>query len=98
VTCVIVGLSKNKNIRKYIFDKSGQLSAENINGYLIDAPNVCIKARANPMSALPPMDRGSSPIDGGGLLLRPVDLCCTHFAQQYIGSHIIENASDTILA
>jgi hypothetical protein len=31
-------------------------------------------------------------------LLRPVDLCCTHFAQQYIGSHIIENASDTILA
>ena len=30
--------------------------------------------------------------------LRPVDLCCTHFAQQYIGSHIIENASDTILA
>ena len=32
------------------------------------------------------------------LFLRPVDLCCTHFAQQYIGSHIIENASDTILA
>lgn len=32
------------------------------------------------------------------LVLRPVDLCCTHFAQQYIGSHIIENASDTILA
>ena len=32
------------------------------------------------------------------LTLRPVDLCCTHFAQQYIGSHIIENASDTILA
>jgi len=31
-------------------------------------------------------------------VLRPVYLCCTHFAQQYIGSHIIENASDTILA
>ena len=30
--------------------------------------------------------------------LRPVDLCCTYFTQQYIGSHIIENASDTILA
>lgn len=27
-----------------------------------------------------------------------VDLCCTHFTQQYIGSHIIVNASDTILA
>ncbi len=31
-------------------------------------------------------------------LLGPVDLCCTYFTQQYIGSHIIENASDTILA
>ena len=27
-----------------------------------------------------------------------VDLCCTHFAQQYIGSHININASDTMLA
>ena len=30
--------------------------------------------------------------------LRPVDLCCTYFTQQYIGNHIIENASETILA
>ncbi|MFU1600005.1 MULTISPECIES: hypothetical protein [Alteromonas] len=30
--------------------------------------------------------------------LGAVDLCCTYFTQQYIGSHIIENASDTILA
>ena len=33
-----------------------------------------------------------------GTPLGPVDLCCTYFTQQYIGSHIIENASDTILA
>ncbi|CAG9295174.1 hypothetical protein [Celerinatantimonas diazotrophica] len=30
--------------------------------------------------------------------LGTVDLCCTYFIQQYIGSHIIVNASDTILA
>ncbi len=30
--------------------------------------------------------------------LGSVDLCCTYFTQQYIGSHIIVNASDTILA
>lgn len=30
--------------------------------------------------------------------LGPVDLYCTNSVQQYIGSHIIENASDTILA
>ena len=27
-----------------------------------------------------------------------VDLCCTYFGQQYIGSHINTNASDTMLA
>ena len=31
-------------------------------------------------------------------LLGRVDLCCTNFTQQYIGSHIKANASDTILA
>ena len=31
-------------------------------------------------------------------LLGSVDLCCTYFTQQYMGSHIIENASDTMLA
>lgn len=34
----------------------------------------------------------------GLISLGAVDLCCTHFIQQYIGSHIIVNASDTILA
>lgn len=32
------------------------------------------------------------------LLVGRVDLCCTYFAQQYIGSHININASDTMLA
>jgi len=32
------------------------------------------------------------------IALGRVDLCCTHFAQQYIGSHININASDTMLA
>ncbi len=31
-------------------------------------------------------------------VLGSVDLCCTYFTQQYMGSHIIENASDTMLA
>ncbi|KZK67074.1 hypothetical protein A1L58_20965 [Shewanella baltica] len=30
--------------------------------------------------------------------LGSVDLCCTNVVQQYIGSHININASDTILA
>ena len=39
----------------------------------------------------------SSFIDWASNLGR-VDLCCIKFTQQYIGSHIIINASDTILA
>ena len=31
-------------------------------------------------------------------ILGRVDLCYTHDVQQYIGNHIIANASDTILA
>ncbi len=31
-------------------------------------------------------------------VLGSVDLCCTNVVQQYIGSHININASDTILA
>ena len=37
-------------------------------------------------------------IPGIAFLLGSVDLCCTYFTQQYMGSHIIENASDTMLA
>ncbi len=33
-----------------------------------------------------------------GRLLGRVDLCCTYFDQQCIGSHININASDTMLA
>jgi hypothetical protein len=34
----------------------------------------------------------------GQQTLGRVDLCCIKFIQQYIGNHIIINASDTILA
>ncbi|MBO7924639.1 hypothetical protein J5X92_20805, partial [Alteromonas sp. K632G] len=36
-------------------------------------------------------DTGSDNV--GADLLGPVDLCCIYFTQQYMGSHIIENAS-----
>lgn len=46
-------------------------------------------------------DRLRSNLDAANykhVVLGRVDLCCTYFTQQYMGSHIIENASDTILA
>jgi hypothetical protein len=51
----------------------------------------------------PKSDHGEKTYEGSGRLkgrkaLGPVDLCCIYFTQQYMGSHIIENASDTMLA
>lgn len=72
VHCVIIGFSTNAiTKKKYIYygDNSFKL-ASNINGYLIDAPNVFIKNRSSVLSAdLPKMIKGSQPTDGGNLLL-----------------------------
>lgn len=74
VHCVIIGLSnslpKARNIWSYP-DPKGQpvvKAAKNINAYLVDAPDVFIKAQSRPLSTeLPPMDFGSMPNDGGFL-------------------------------
>lgn len=43
--------------------------ARNINAYLIDGANVILESRGNPLSAIPPMNKGSQPTDGGNLIL-----------------------------
>ena len=53
-----------------IFNADGTVvNAKNINGYLLDAPNVFIEKRTKPLCDVPAMIRGSSPIDDGNLLL-----------------------------
>ncbi|MFD0942691.1 DNA methyltransferase [Savagea faecisuis] len=72
VHCVIIGFSTFYNKRKkYIFDSSGiPNEAENINFYLIDAPNIVIEKTRKPISSnIPEMSKGSQPTDGGYLLL-----------------------------
>ena len=39
-----------------------------INPYLVDAPDVVLKRRSTPLSAVPPMGIGNKPIDGGHYL------------------------------
>ena len=46
-------------------------AARNINGYLLDAPNVFVENRTKPLCDVPPMDFGNMPNDGGNLLLSP---------------------------
>ena len=68
VTCVIIGLGWNSTKKKYIYaDKCKKVN--NINYYLLDAPNVIVEHRTSPLSELPIMRKGSQPTDGGFLLM-----------------------------
>ena len=71
VHCVIIGFSSCDNQKeKVIYLNDNQsISAENINGYLLNAPTAFIEKRSKPLCNVPPMIRGSSPIDDGNLLL-----------------------------
>ena len=76
VHCVIVGFSNsysNSQRDKLIFDNWKCNIAGNINPYLIDAPNVFIDNRKKPISNVPEMIKGSSPVDGGNLIVEAED-------------------------
>ena len=71
VHCVIIGFSKTQNIsakRIYISDFQS-VSANNINGYLLDAPNIWIEKRSKPLCNAEQMVYGSEPREGGFLIL-----------------------------
>ncbi len=55
--------------KKYIFDGKATLEADNINGYLFDGPTIHVRRRAEPLCAIPPMNKGSQPTDGGNLII-----------------------------
>ena len=56
-------------IKKIFLNESQFIEAKNINGYLLDTPNIFIEKNSKPICDVPPMIRGSSPIDDGNLLL-----------------------------
>ena len=69
VHCVIVGFSYVKKGECVIYDYQKRLKANNINSYLMDAPNVFVESRSKPLANVPPMRFGSMPRDGGGFIL-----------------------------
>jgi hypothetical protein len=75
VHCVIIGFAIFDVMAKTIFeyaDIAGQpmaIGAKNINPYLVDAGNVLLENRTNPVCTVPNMVYGSKPTDGGNLLL-----------------------------
>ncbi len=73
VHCVIIGFSSIKtasNSPKRIYISEFQsISATNINGYLMDAPDVFIEKRMHPISEVPEICLGGQPIDDGNFIL-----------------------------
>ena len=70
VHCVIVGFSVGASTKpKMLFTSDRPQIPQNINGYLLDAPNIFIERRTKPLCEIPEMNKGSQPTDGGNLII-----------------------------
>ena len=70
VHCVIIGFSDTPtNKPKILFDNGQAIEAKNINGYLIDAPDVFVESRNKALCDIPLMTKGSQPTDDGNLII-----------------------------
>ena len=55
--------------KKRIYNPDGSfIEAKNINGYLLDAPNIFVESRSKPLCTVPEIGIGNLPIDGGNYL------------------------------
>ena len=89
VHCVIIGFSteirenksdytgniaKNCNSSvKLLFDKGQTKECNNINAYLMDAPDIFIESRSKPICNVPLITKGCQPTDGGNLIIEAKD-------------------------
>ena len=96
VHCVIIGFSCNNNHNpKFLFSANQAKQVDNINGYLLDAPNVFIQNRSSALNKdMPKMSKGSQPTDGGFLILSSEERAeliakyptAEKFIKQYVGA------------
>ena len=71
VHCVIVGFSiaQNANAPHIYQDRKQCVAVKNVSPYLLDTPTVFVESRNKPLCNIPDVVKGSSPVDGGNLLL-----------------------------
>ena len=75
VHCVIIGFASFNNLEKRIFEyddingEPHEVKAKNINPYLVDAKDLLIRSRKQPICNVQEMMNGSMPNDDGNLLL-----------------------------
>ncbi|MBQ6079333.1 MAG: class I SAM-dependent DNA methyltransferase [Muribaculaceae bacterium] len=73
VHCVIVGFSCEDKKDKILYDNDTVIKTKNINGYLIDAPDIYIESRNKSLFDVPEMVYGNKPVDGGNLIIEAKD-------------------------
>ena len=74
VHCVIVGFSIAPNpVKRRIYVDGRFKEANNINAYLLDAPDEFICNRSKPLWNVPRMMTGNRPADGGNLIIEKED-------------------------
>jgi hypothetical protein len=97
VTVVIIGLSSSGEKERSIhsISESGETEIKkvvNINPYLVPTDDVYVNKSSKPLNGLRPMDYGSKPADGGGLVIKAEeyhsisDVSAKKYIKPYIGS------------
>lgn len=103
VYCVIIGFSCYRSSKllsnsemKRIFNSDGTIvDVKNINGYLLDAPDIFINIRSKPLCDVPVMKNGNVPLDGDALKVEKEDLAtfknCPWIKQLMGGRELLHN-------
>ncbi|MFZ3103721.1 MAG: type IIL restriction-modification enzyme MmeI, partial [Smithella sp.] len=108
VHCVIIGFAGFDISPKWLFEyehikgEPHKVKAQNINPYLVDAPDVFLTNIKNPICSAPVMKFGNQPIDGGNLILSPEeksklihdDPYASAFVRKFVGSDEYINNSE----
>lgn len=92
VHCVIVGFSVKDSLvkgQKKLYDGINYFLVDNINGYLMDGPNIFLENHSSPICDVPKMKNGNVPLDGDALKIEKEDLPkfknCMQYVKRLIG-------------
>jgi hypothetical protein len=105
VHCVIIGFALHDTPNKRLFDyetpqaEAHEIKVKNINPYLVDAGDIVVLRRSEPICSTATMRYGSKPADGGYLILTPeekntllsIEPHAAPFIRTYIGSEELIN-------
>ena len=73
VHCVIIGFSIQNTKGKFLYSSERAIKVQNINPYLLDAPNIVVLNRTKPLCQVPKIIAGNKPVDGDFLKIEKED-------------------------